>query len=143
MTPPRSRTCTKCGETKPLSEFYKQETCKYGRRPDCKECVRKRSRAYMRSPRGSAQRAQYEQTDAYKEAKARAKRRHRRRHPQRLRARSAVWHAVANGDLPPASECDCVECDGPAEHYHHHNGYDREHQLDVVPVCRDCHQELG
>ena len=27
--------------------------------------------------------------------------------------------------------------------YHHHRGYKREHFLDVVPVCHECHQNVG
>lgn len=30
--------CTKCGEQKPLSEFYTRKTAKDGRRNDCKSC---------------------------------------------------------------------------------------------------------
>lgn len=31
--------CSKCGEQKPLTDYYEQATCKGGRRPDCKTCV--------------------------------------------------------------------------------------------------------
>ena len=41
-----SKTCTKCGETKPLDDFYRDKTGAGGRRPDCKECVREYSRRY-------------------------------------------------------------------------------------------------
>lgn len=37
------RTCTKCGLTKPLDEFYKDASQRGGHRPDCRECVRKRT----------------------------------------------------------------------------------------------------
>ena len=32
------RTCNKCGHTKPLTEFHKQERGLLGRRRDCKAC---------------------------------------------------------------------------------------------------------
>ena len=41
-----SKTCTKCGETKPLDDFHRNKTGAGGRRPDCKECVREYSRRY-------------------------------------------------------------------------------------------------
>ena len=41
-----SKTCTKCGETKPLDDFYRDKTGAGGRRPDCKECVREYKRSY-------------------------------------------------------------------------------------------------
>lgn len=34
------RTCTKCGETKPLEDFYKHPNCSGGRMARCKECVK-------------------------------------------------------------------------------------------------------
>jgi hypothetical protein len=40
------KTCTKCGETKPLSDYYAQRDCRDGRRPDCKDCRRRAVNAY-------------------------------------------------------------------------------------------------
>lgn len=34
----KSKQCTKCGETKPLTEFYRQKQGKLGVRADCKAC---------------------------------------------------------------------------------------------------------
>lgn len=34
-----TKICTKCGETKPLSDFHKERSRKSGYRPDCKACV--------------------------------------------------------------------------------------------------------
>lgn len=34
------KTCTKCGEEKPLGEYHKDKTKKQGRRSDCKACVK-------------------------------------------------------------------------------------------------------
>jgi hypothetical protein len=33
-----SKVCTKCGASKPLSEFHRQSGARDGRRPDCKVC---------------------------------------------------------------------------------------------------------
>lgn len=38
---PQSKTCTKCGETKPLSDFARSKRGLYGRRGDCSVCHRK------------------------------------------------------------------------------------------------------
>ena len=46
-----SKTCTKCGETKPLDDFHRNKTGAGGRRPDCKECVRECSRRYYEENR--------------------------------------------------------------------------------------------
>lgn len=48
MTQLEWKVCTKCSTSKPLSEYYIHETRLDGgirRRPDCKDCVRARSRA--------------------------------------------------------------------------------------------------
>ena len=46
-----SKTCTKCGETKPLDDFHRNKTGAGGRRPDCKECVREYARRYYEENR--------------------------------------------------------------------------------------------
>jgi hypothetical protein len=40
------KTCTKCGESKPFSEYYSQKDAKYGLTPQCKKCMRRRTSAY-------------------------------------------------------------------------------------------------
>ncbi|WP_294255606.1 hypothetical protein [Propionivibrio sp.] len=40
-----TRTCTKCGQEKPLSAFAKQKLGKFGRRASCLECGKKANRA--------------------------------------------------------------------------------------------------
>jgi hypothetical protein len=57
-----------------------------------------------------------------------------------VRARVAVGTAVRRGKLPVVSTMICCVCnEAQAEQWHHHNGYDKAHWLDVVPVCRECH----
>jgi hypothetical protein len=56
------------------------------------------------------------------------------------RAHTAVNRAVRRGILPPAWSVVCDACqEAQAQHWHHHNGYEREHWLDVVARCLDCH----
>lgn len=124
------KTCSKCGETKPLTEFHRESKNTDGRRADCKECRNEYSREYH---------ANYVQTDRYRKSR----KKYKRRHPNRIKARNAVTHAVHHTEeLPPASSEDCTRCGGDAVEYHHHNGYSEEHWLDVVPVCKKCHGAL-
>ncbi|MFN8194211.1 MAG: hypothetical protein U0R80_08000 [Nocardioidaceae bacterium] len=45
------KTCTKCGEAKPLTEFYANAGARDGRRNDCKACVLEdRRKAYAERP---------------------------------------------------------------------------------------------
>jgi hypothetical protein len=50
-----SKTCTGCGEDKPLDEFYKhnyeKSSCKYGRNSQCKDCIREKQRERWRDKR--------------------------------------------------------------------------------------------
>jgi hypothetical protein len=52
------------------------------------------------------------------------------------RAVSKVAHAVKTGRL---LRTDCVDCGALGLQAHHHNGYDPDHELDVVWLCRRCH----
>lgn len=56
-----------------------------------------------------------------------------------VRAGQAVYRAVRAGKLSPVRTLLCAKCGNPAKEYHHHNGYGREHWLDVVPLCIPCH----
>ncbi len=75
--------CTGCGETKPLEEYHKHKTCKYGRDSKCKVCRKAYNKAYMKaynqseagkayqkaynqSEKGKAKRKAYEQSEAGK-----------------------------------------------------------------------------
>lgn len=40
------KTCTKCGRTKPIEEFYNSTTGKYGVQARCKDCQRKEHKKY-------------------------------------------------------------------------------------------------
>lgn len=42
--------CTKCGRTKPLTEFYAQHTGRFGRNARCKACIREIPRTYVPHP---------------------------------------------------------------------------------------------
>lgn len=65
----------------------------------------------------------------------------RKDHPLMAGAHSAVNNAVRRGKLPKASTLSCANCGLTADHYHHWS-YEREHWLDVVPLCMKCHHKL-
>ena len=45
------KTCTKCGETKPLDDFHRDRSKADGRRPDCRECALEHRRRYYEENR--------------------------------------------------------------------------------------------
>ncbi len=54
------------------------------------------------------------------------------------RAHRAVDYAIQTGRLVRPQECSKCGATGRIE-AHHHNGYTREHYLDVVWLCQPCH----
>ena len=53
------KTCTKCGEIKPLNEYHKDKRRKDGKVPQCKVCVRSQLAVYRSRPEVKATRAKY------------------------------------------------------------------------------------
>lgn len=117
------RTCTRCGETKPIEQFQKRG--KY-RVTFCNACL-------------AVDRREKYATDAEHAEKFREHaRRVRREHPEMRGAWQAVDNAIKAGKLIPQP----CRCGDPVTDAHHHRGYAREHWLDVVWLCRRHHSEL-
>jgi len=65
----------------------------------------------------------------------------RERHKDHYKARNAVSCAVRKGDFPNVKNILCANCKTKkAVHYHHYLGYSKNHYLDVIPLCQDCHK---
>jgi len=56
---PQGKRCSKCGEVKPLTEFYRDARAKDGRRPHCKACITARCQA-NKEARAAYDHARYE-----------------------------------------------------------------------------------
>jgi hypothetical protein len=63
----------------------------------------------------------------------------RQKFPDKYKARNKVNNAIARNKIPKVSTLQCINCGNQAQQYHHHNGYNIEHWLDVVPMCIPCH----
>lgn len=91
------KTCTKCGEEKPTTEFYKNAGASDGLRPDCKVCKRA-SVAAQQAANPENHRAQarkwYAANRERAKANAAAYRSANPESPEKMRARSAAWHAT-------------------------------------------------
>lgn len=60
------------------------------------------------------------------------------RRKKRRRAKSKVGSMVKSGKLPAAKSLLCA-CGKAATQYHHPNGYDPPHDIEVVAICNECH----
>lgn len=62
------KTCSKCGELKPKSEFYKDSKNKDGYQGHCKKCRNEKIAQYKSGKRAQELRSRYRKSDAYKDA---------------------------------------------------------------------------
>ncbi len=131
------KTCFKCGELKPLSEFYAHAQMADGHLNKCKDCAKKDVRERYDSDKekiAAYERARFK--TAHRKAKvADYQRRRRKRHPDKNSARAAVKHAVRTGKL---ARLPCMFC-GSLFTEAHHDDYSKP--LEVKWACFQCHRE--
>ena len=156
-----TKTCTKCGEEKPLALFYRHKKSKDGLTQSCKSCVNVRVAEYRATPKGrevkrSSERrrsqtehgkasararvAKYSKTDAgfltrkrYFVSK-RPTERYRKENPEKYEAHKKVQIALLMGWL---TRQPCIKCDEKADA--HHEDYSKP--LEIVWLCRAHHKE--
>ncbi len=161
--------CPYNGEPQPIDNFRNQARSKDGKRATCKDCLkvddaryrqtdaRKESvHNYDNSEKGKAAQKRMSKTEKFKVIQKRynqsdkgrlaQKRRNeafkkRPDYPTMTRAYNAVHAAIKAGTLShPTTEL-CYNCKAnQAKEYHHYLGYEPEHQLDVIPLCIECHR---
>lgn len=153
------RACPRRNELLPLSEFNKSKRYPDGLSPTCRNCAKEKLRKWRNSDEGKSKKAEYQRhfrtTQKGKEIDARGRQKYLK--TEKARANSAMWRqkdkdkkkaryitngAVKSGKLPRPASLQCVECGQPAKEYHHHLGYEPEHYLSVIPVCKMCHAKI-
>ena len=145
------KTCPRCQEVKEANLFPKDKARQDGFYYLCKDCINKQHREKRQSPdyHGAEiiiRRTRYKERmneTGYREKRNQYQKEYRKRvhssyHPSIRRAHKVVEAAIMRGALPPIKTQYC-KCGEQAEHYHHHNGYDQDHLLDVIPLCASCH----
>lgn len=132
-----SKSCFKCGSTKPVDEFYRHPRMADGRLNKCKECTKKDVRSNRKSNVEYYRAYDLERAKRPERAKAAAEiaRRWRRSDARITAAHNAVARAVASGRLvrKPCERCGSEKSCG------HHESYDRK--LDVTWLCQPCHKQ--
>ena len=132
-----SKPCTLCGETKAITEFYRNAGMSDGHVNQCKDCVCQRARVRYRTKMADP------------EWRAAERRRSRekwgrlggtwRSEPARYQgAHYAVTNAVRDGRLTPSDNCeDCGHDFTEFRREGHHEDYSKP--LDVTWLCSLCH----
>lgn len=143
--------CSGCKEWKDESKFYKNKSNKDGLTYKCANCMREATTQWASTPRGNKIKHAYNNSERGKEIKRKwaqtaagkaNKKYHLEKFPKKRKARRAINNAVRDGRFPHISTQHCDNCGQQAQEYHHHNGYDKAHWFDVIPLCRDCHIKL-
>lgn len=136
--------CCTCKQIKDSSLFSNCKTTKDGLFFQCKLCKTKTQKKYRLTEKGRTthidSNKRYEMTKNGKTVRSAINRRFKTKSPEKWKATNAVNHAISENKMKEASQYNCANClIEPAKEYHHHRGYLKEHWLDVVPVCKQCH----
>lgn len=138
----KTKQCFKCGEVKPLSEFYKHKKMADGHLNKCKSCAKsdvslhrelniEKVRAYDRARQYEPKRQQG--LMAYQK-------RHRANNPKKYKAHTALLNAVRDGKIDRPTKCEV--CGTECVPHGHHWSYEKENWLDVCWVCVNCHLDI-
>lgn len=131
--------CVKCGETKPLEDFYRKKSSSDGRWSECKDCTKARKREYERNNRDKVnarkRRSRQRNIDTHRKAYQRRVREQRAQFPERRRANIAVRRAIDKGQLSRPATCE--DCGAGGKIDAHHDDYDK--RLEVRWLCKNCH----
>jgi hypothetical protein len=136
-----TKTCTKCGTTKPIEQYYKSPGYRGGHHTWCIECVKKFYKERYKEHREEITARNNAYKKAHPEVTARIAKKNRDAYPEKRKARWQVHLAVLDGRLPRHDTLACKVCGGRAVLYHHWS-YLPEHWLDVIPLCDRCHKHV-
>ena len=129
--------CFKCGQVKPLDEFYRHKGMRDGRLSKCKACTKADVQNNYRGTRGEQQEYERkrEQSPERRARKLEYARRARKAHPEKYRANTAINNAIRDGEVV-RGPCEAEGCERPAEA--HHEDYSKP--LKVRWLCRKHHR---
>jgi hypothetical protein len=142
--------CFKCGEVKPLSDFYRHPRMKDGHVNKCKNCNKKDVREnyklkidYYKEynsnramlPHRVEARKEYIQTEVGKRSILKSKQKWTQNNPIKRQATYKVNNAVRDGILIKPETCS--ECGSGGRIHGHHCDYSKP--LDVIWLCPSCH----
>lgn len=145
--------CFKCGNIKPLEDFYKHPEMADGHLNKCRECAKKDAiktrnnrieyyreydRKRARLPQRVALRRKVDLTWRKDGRAAKAVKHYRQKYPEKYKAHNLVNNALRNKKLTKPKKCS--RCGKHTDLLHaHHTEYSKP--LDVQWLCSTCHGE--
>ena len=135
----KTKKCFKCGEDKPLSEFYVHKQMADGHLGKCKSCT-KADVTKHRNENLEKIRAYDNERSTLKHRRdlaIRSQKKRRSSNPLQYKAHCAVNNAVRDGRLNRPEKCEVCGCE--CTPHGHHWSYEPENRLDVEWLCIHCH----
>jgi hypothetical protein len=137
-----SKQCFKCGETKPLHDFYKHPQMGDGHLNKCKVCTRCDVTEHTRKKWGDAdwrmkerERGREKYWRLYRGKKRAPGNKRKPGDPVKIRARAILYQALKAGSVLRPEHCE--DCNETAKVHAHHEDYSKP--LDVDWLCTICH----
>ena len=129
--------CFKCGEQKPLDDFYKHPTMGDGHLGKCKVCTKQDVRVHRRNNDSVREydRRRYHTSPGRKQRTAASAQKWALAHPDRRKAITQANNAVRDGRLK--KPLGCSQCGSEGHIHGHHDDYSKP--LDVRWLCVRCH----
>jgi NMD protein affecting ribosome stability and mRNA decay len=126
----KTKVCSRCGEEKPITEFYRRSASPDGLNAACKECVRQAAAERRRKQHATKVLEEAQKADARKE-----------RNLQRL-------YGISLDDYEQmfyAQDRRCAICRRPADDFQRDLAVDHNHVTGEVRglLCPDCNRGLG
>lgn len=94
---PTVKTCTKCGEAKPLDGFHKDKRKRGARKSRCKECEAERSLRYREENREKIREYKRRYREENREKVLEQKRRYREKNREKIRERDRIYREENQG----------------------------------------------
>lgn len=131
------KTCSKCGQTLPISAFGKEARTKDGLRHNCKSCRNNANKLWYENT--IEERHEYKKN--YNKNTWAIRRANDPIYKRKDQVHNLTRHAIDKGILTRPDACpECGANDRTIEA--HHWSYELGNELDVLWLCRKCHAAL-
>jgi hypothetical protein len=132
--------CFKCKDWFPKDTDHFRRNCNKSDGFDnyCKPCRSEWNRLPHRRAGNTIRHRRYVQSEKGRLKARRLEQKYQRENKHLNHAHNAVLRAIKRGGLPRPTTLFCADCGLQAQEYHHWS-YEPKHFLDVIPLCKDCH----
>lgn len=133
------KVCSQCKEELTLDNFNRRARASDGLRSECRKCQKVSSKNYYNYFGGMERKQDYYVRNRESLLpKLRLRGGKPKYNPEKAPARRAVNNAISRGELVRPTICEDCKRNVKTE-AHHHLGYEKEHWLHVLWLCRTCH----